>query len=87
MNRATDSSPPLTALGRLRYWWQRLAEKLPYAHGKTATGREHSQLVAQLRELLEGSARNAAANFQRAPAPSRSRRSTAPPTPRSARPS
>lgn len=55
MNRATDSSPPLTALGRLRYWWQRLAEKLPYAHGKTAADREHSQLVAQLRELLEGS--------------------------------
>lgn len=55
MNRATDSSPPLTALGRLRYWWQRLAEKLPYAPGGTTAGREHSQLVAQLRELLEGS--------------------------------
>ena len=55
MNRATHSSPPLTALGRLRYWWQRLAEKLPYAPGSTAAGREHSQLVAQLRELLEGS--------------------------------
>ncbi|MBI3056871.1 MAG: malonyl-CoA decarboxylase [Betaproteobacteria bacterium] len=55
MNRATDSSPPLTALGRLRYWWQRLAESLPYALGKTAADREHSQLVAQLRELLEGS--------------------------------
>lgn len=55
MNRATDSSPPLTALGRLRYWWQRLAERLPYARGRTAADREHSQLVAQLRELLEGS--------------------------------
>ena len=55
MSRAADSSAPLTALGRLRYWWQRLAEKLPYALGSTAADREHSQLVAQLRELLEGS--------------------------------
>jgi malonyl-CoA decarboxylase len=55
MNRAADSSPPPTALGRLRYWWQRLTESLPFVHGETAAGREHSQLVAQLRELLEGS--------------------------------
>lgn len=54
MERA-DSIPPLTALGRLRYWWQRLAGALPHAHGESAADRAHSHLVAQLRELLEGS--------------------------------
>ncbi|MEK7877814.1 MAG: hypothetical protein AAB325_16690, partial [Pseudomonadota bacterium] len=54
MERA-DSSPPLTALGRLRYWWQRLAGLLPHASGETTDDRAQSHLVAQLRELLEGS--------------------------------
>ena len=54
MERA-NSIPPLTALGRLRYWWQRLAGALPHAHGESVADRAHSHLVAQLRELLEGS--------------------------------
>jgi len=54
MERA-DSSPPLTALGRLRYWWQRLAGALPLARGKTTATRANSQLIAQLWELLEDS--------------------------------
>ena len=55
MNRAADSIPPLTALGRLRYWWLRLAGALPHARGETADDRAHSHLVAQMRELLEAS--------------------------------
>ena len=55
MSRAADSSAPLTALGRLRYWWQRLAGALPLGRGETAADRARSNLVAQLEELLEGS--------------------------------
>ncbi len=55
MERAADSTPPLTALGRLRHWWQRLAGSLLAARGGRAADRAHTGLVAQLRELLADS--------------------------------
>ena len=55
MERAAASSPPLSALGRLRHWWQRLEGVLRHVRGEGAAGRAQAQLDAQLRELLEGS--------------------------------
>ena len=55
MNRATDSASLINPLGRLRQWWQQMGGAWQAMRGNTAADREHSQLVAQLRELLEGS--------------------------------
>lgn len=52
MERA-DIIPPLTALGRLRYWWHRLAGAVLPGHGESAADRAVARLLAQLEALFE----------------------------------
>ena len=47
-------STSLTALGRLRHWWQRLAGSLLPGRGESAADRAKAHLLAQLEELFEG---------------------------------
>src|SRR5687767_7166009 len=61
MDRATDSIPalpaipPLTTIGRLRDWWDRLAAVLVPSRGGTAADRATSRLIGQIGQLFEDS--------------------------------
>lgn len=52
MERA-EIAPPLTALGRLRYWWRRLATAVLPGRGESAADRATARLLSQLEELFE----------------------------------
>ncbi len=53
MERAANNMPSLTALDRLRGWWQQLGTGIPFVHVESSSDRAHMRLVAQLRELFD----------------------------------
>ncbi len=55
MNRVASNSNPLTALERLRHWWNRLAATVFPALGAGESAGAPAQLVRQLKPLLEES--------------------------------
>ncbi len=61
MDRATNSIPalpaisPLTTIGRLREWWDRLAAVLVPSRGGTAADRATTRLIGQIGQLFEES--------------------------------
>lgn len=54
-NRAAQAPGPLSALERLRYWWQRLAAAVFPAAGESEAQRALARLIEQVRPLLEES--------------------------------
>ena len=55
MNEAASTSNPLSALERLRHWWQRLAAVVLPGAGEAEADRATSRLLGELKPLLEES--------------------------------
>jgi len=55
MNEAASTANPLSAIERLRHWWQRLATAVLPGVGEIIADRKTSRLVTQLKPLLDES--------------------------------
>lgn len=55
MNRTVSNVNPISALERLRHWWQQLAETVLPDRGVTAEERANARLLARIAPLLDAS--------------------------------
>ena len=55
MNEAASTANPLSAIERLRYWWQRLATAVLPGVGEIIADRKTARLMTQLKPLLDES--------------------------------